>query len=384
MKKKILIVSLIFFLILTILGFIANYIDDGRVSTGHEPKFCIKVVSKDGNRVTYWGLGYKVIRYVGVLPNEPYENNIGVKMGSWFMKYELPDYVSIKLLYEGETITITDTNDIETIENILLYSKYNYEICGGINTYTIIMNQQTYYIKEDCSVIQKDDKQAKITKEDLATLKNIIFDKLENSEEHSFFGKVIESTTTYIIVEPNEDEDERKTADKISISLKKSNDELYEVGTNLKITYDGNIMESYPAQIKASKIEIKSIDNFEIIFKEIQKNDSSNNKYVILDKTESDKYDYNIYAYGGKVNIKIDGNEYPLKEALITNKITMNEIIVKANQDEKDGKIKVIRYKDGGSIIYKYDSYAIIKFHTLDGNRDVYFGNNNIDINVVD
>lgn len=31
----------------------------------------------------------KVIRYVGVSPNEPYESNIGAKMGSWFMKYEL-------------------------------------------------------------------------------------------------------------------------------------------------------------------------------------------------------------------------------------------------------------------------------------------------------
>ena len=187
--KKILIVSLIIFLILTLLGFITNYIDGGRVSTGHEPKFCLKIVSKDGSKVTYWGLGYKVIRYVGVSPNEPYENNIGVKMGSWFMKYELPDYVSIKLLYEGKTITITDIKGIETIENILVYSKYNDELCGGINTYTIIMNHQTYYIKEDCSTIQKDDKQAELTKEDLETLKNIIFDKLENSEEHSFFVK---------------------------------------------------------------------------------------------------------------------------------------------------------------------------------------------------
>lgn len=40
--------------------------------------------------MTYWGLGYKVIRYVGVSPNEPYESNIGVKMGNWFMKYKLP------------------------------------------------------------------------------------------------------------------------------------------------------------------------------------------------------------------------------------------------------------------------------------------------------
>lgn len=90
MKKKLGIGVGIFLIILIIAGFITNYIDSGRVTTGHEPKYCIKVVSDDGSKVTYWGLGYKVIRYVGVSPNEPYENNIGVKMGNWFMKYELP------------------------------------------------------------------------------------------------------------------------------------------------------------------------------------------------------------------------------------------------------------------------------------------------------
>ena len=90
MKKKICIGVGILLMILIVAGIITNYIDSGRVTTGHEPKYCIKIVNNDGSKVTYWGLGYKVIRYVGVSPNEPYENNIGVKMGNWFMKYELP------------------------------------------------------------------------------------------------------------------------------------------------------------------------------------------------------------------------------------------------------------------------------------------------------
>ncbi len=87
MKKKILIA---FFVIVIIIGIITNYVDSGRVTTGHEPKYCIKIVNSVGNKVTYWGLGYKVVRYVDVSPEELYQNNIGVKMGSWFMKYELP------------------------------------------------------------------------------------------------------------------------------------------------------------------------------------------------------------------------------------------------------------------------------------------------------
>ena len=78
-------------------------------------------------------------------------------------------------------------------------------------------------------------------------------------EEYSFFGKVIESTSKYIIVEPNENEEIRKSADKISIGLGEYNDALYEIGTNVKITYDGTIMESYPAQVNATKIELISL-----------------------------------------------------------------------------------------------------------------------------
>lgn len=377
MKKKIGIVTGIILIIIVIAGIITNYVDSGRVGTGHEPKYCIKVVSNDGSKVTYWGLGYKVVRYVGVSPNEPYESNIGAKMGNWFMKYELPKADVIEIEYEGQTINVTDIKDIGTIENILLNSKYNNEICDGINTHKITMHNEIYYLKESCQEIQKGDKQAKISKEDLETINNIISNKIDNkqsNEEQYFYGKIIETTANYIIVEPNEGEEERKSADKISIELGEYNDALYVVGTNVKITYNGTIMESYPAQVKKAKIELKSAENFEILFKDRQLIDSYNKVYAILDKSEIDKYDYTIYAYDGSVDIRIDGKDYSLKEALIENKITMEEIIAKANQDEKDGKIKAEMYKDGGSMEYHYENYTIIKCHTISGNRDVYIG----------
>jgi len=203
----------------------------------------------------------------------------------------------------------------------------------------------------------------------------------EQSEEgHFFYGKVVESTASYIIVEPNENEEERKSADKISVGLGENNDALYTVGTNVKITYDGTIMESYPAKVNATKIEIKSAEDFEILFYDKHPMESYR-IYTILDKSETDKYDYTIYGYDGSVNIRIDGKDYSLKEALIENKITMEEIIAKANQDEKDGKIKAETYKDGGSMEYHYENYTIIKYHTLDGNRDVYIGTKDLKLN---
>lgn len=129
--------------------------------------------------------------------------------------------------------------------------------------------------------------------------------------------------------------------------------------------------------IKTVNITYNSILDFEIIFYD---NDpiESYKIYTILDKSETDIYDYNVYGYDGIVNIKIDGNEYSLKEALLENKITMEEIIEKAIKDEKEGKITSEMYKDGGSMEYHYDNYTIIKFATLSGNRDVYIGNKNL------
>ena len=384
MKKKIGIGIAIFLILLIIGGIITNYADSGRVSTGQEPKYCIKVVSNDGSKVTYWGLGYKVIRYVGVSPNEPYENNIGAKMGSWFMDYKLPKSNTIEIEYEGQKITITDIKDIGTIENILLNSKYDGEICDGINTHKIVLNNEVYYIKESCKEIQKGDKQATISAEDLELINNIIskMNKEQGKNENYFYGKIIETTNKYIIVEPNKEEKVRESSNKISIGLEENSDVVYMIGTNVKITYDGTIMESYPAQVKATKIEVKSAENFEILF--YDKHPMESYKiYTILDKSETYKYDYTIYGYDGSVNIRIDGKDYSLKEALLQNKITMEEIIAKANQDEKDGKIKADMYKDGGSMEYHYENYTIIKCHTIDGNRDVYIGTKDLKLNDV-
>lgn len=72
-----------------------------------------------------------------------------------------------------------------------------------------------------------------------------------------FYSTVVESKPNYIIVSPYEGSKELKSADKISIGLDEGEYEKYPKGTTLKITYDGKIMETYPAKIHASKIEIE-------------------------------------------------------------------------------------------------------------------------------
>ena len=268
MKKKVFISISIVIIILAVLGIITKYVDRGRVSTNNEPKYCIKIVSNNGNKVTYWGLGYKVVRYVAVSPNEPYRNNIGAKMGSWFMNYELSEYENIKveLLMEGKTLEITKKRDIESISTLLKDSKYINELCEGMYTHKIEYDNETYYILEGCKEIKKGRKQAKISDEDFKEFKKIIEDYqvdeeplYENEGEYEFVATIIEVHENSIIVEPEEDTNERKSSDKISMKIDRPTsgvNDFYVVGNKVRITYDGNIMESYPAQIKAIKIEL--------------------------------------------------------------------------------------------------------------------------------
>lgn len=176
MKNKNLIIIGIISLILVIIGLVTGYIDSARVRSEVEPKFTIKITSNDGNKVTYLGLGYKVIRYPSVSPNEPYKNSLGVKMGSWFMNYKLSNYenIDIELFMENKTVQVSKTKDIEFIIGLVRDSKYINELCDGIITHKIKIGNKVYYLLEGCSEIRKGKKQATISKEDLDRFLKII------------------------------------------------------------------------------------------------------------------------------------------------------------------------------------------------------------------
>lgn len=186
-KKTTYIIIAVIVIVLIVLGFITKYADMGRVATNNEPKYCIKIISDGGNKVTYWGLGYKVIRYPAVSPNEPYKNNLGAKMGSWFMSYKLTNYdtLPVEILTEGKTIKITRTRDIEAIVSLLKDSKYNLETCDGINTHKIEIDKEVYYIKEGCQEIQKGKKQARISEKDFKDL----MDRINQYDKYSEYDK---------------------------------------------------------------------------------------------------------------------------------------------------------------------------------------------------
>lgn len=189
-------------------------------------------------------------------------------------------------------------------------------------------------------------------------------------EIHSFVGTVLEETTTYMIVEPNEDEKERKSSDKIQINYGTDHiDYLYGIGRKVIVEYNGAIKESYPAQINTDYILTNGYKNFTLTVKKSE----NTNKRKILNNTElyKNNSDFNLYYYGlDEVNVTIKCQTMSLEKALKSGKITLDGLIIKANKDFPNAT----SYDDGGSIEYHYDNYTIIKVHKLDGNRDVYIG----------
>ena len=80
--------------------------------------------------------------------------------------------------------------------------------------------------------------------------KPLTMDDINNKP--NFTGVVIEVHEKSILVLVNDDEDEFKSSDKMSVSLDvQLKDSMidFEVGNTVKVFYDGSIAESYPAQI---------------------------------------------------------------------------------------------------------------------------------------
>lgn len=218
-----------------------------------------------------------------------------------------------------------------------------------------------------------------------APLKEDKKEDINNEEKvHSFVGTVLEETTRYMVVKPNEDEEESKSSDKIVINYGTDHrDYLYGVGRKVVIYYTGYIMETYPAKINSNAISADGYEDFEIT---VKKSNNTQKKKILNNKDlDADKQDFNLYYYGlEEVTVKVNNKTMPLEEALRSGKVTLQGIVAKANKDYESKSIRGDMYLDGGSMEYYYDNYTIIKCHSLNGNRDVYIGIDGMTLNDVE
>ena len=383
MKKKNVFITLFVILIVIVLGITMYSIDMNRM--------------KNNKPVIFSNWGYSYVPPIDIAPDK-IENAIQDCILS--MNNNSPKYDNEKQFMAMEIFLIEE----KTEKNLNVYAwileesyykqgeellvstgssiPYKFEISKEDNNYEVsnyrIPRDGSYYTEDMKDMFPTDvyNKISKVhsdgtieeLKDNIKKQVNEYFSTNNNENNPSFFGKVIESAANYIIVEPYEDEDIRKSADKISIGLGEYNDAIYMVGTNIKVTYTGTILETYPAKIEALNIEIKSVDDFSIGFDLREDLEIK----TIVSKDEIKDYTYSIFSMGGNVNIQIKDQLYTLRDALLNNKITIEEILQKANKDLDSDTIKGGMYKDGGSMEYQYNDYTIIKFNNLNGKRDLY------------
>lgn len=181
------------------------------------------------------------------------KNNKPVMFSTWGYEYAPPEII-------GDIVSIVDKtkeNSFVTcdsaLEKIYEDGKNEYYLNCIKSKYVVVKYENGY--EEDVKTALKN---GVITIEDLDIFNiDYIVQKKEKQYENSFIATVIEETTTYIIVEPNENESESKSSDRIVVNYYRENKNyLYGIGTKVVICYTGGIMETYPAQINANTISI--------------------------------------------------------------------------------------------------------------------------------
>lgn len=199
----------------------------------------------------------------------------------------------------------------------------------------IIMGM-VYWILSNNSNVQigetKTDKEDLKKEDKYVTFYGTVLDSLGIFEEVNWVKEV--PGRIQITIQPEENEEIRKSADKIITYLKEENGNAYDPGTRVKVTYTGYVMETYPAQIDCisiEEVENKTISLYTTLLEDIIKQDEALNtdaKFIAIDfenfvACRKDRYSENGYFYRN-----LSKNE---KQALMDVCKTYNENVIEAN-----------------------------------------------------
>lgn len=327
--------------------------------------------------------GMKVQRVFGVyVPNRDVDTH----------KYNILHDISVSFANKNKTITIFAAINEEPLTDYAKLSGgpvYEKSVINGIEVELLRVDATKTINKSMCQIaifeynnVHFVVETKNITEEEFLTFVKSIFEIdmksyiEKKAQEQQFIGTVLEETTKYMVVEPNEDEDERKSADKIMVSFGTDHkDYLFGIGRKVLITYNGEIRETYPAQISSDEISTEGYPGFYLYSDEKQQTPKLT-KILNNQDIYKDNSNYDLYYYGFEnIYVNINNEEdLKLEDALKQGKVTLDAIIAEANKDLDNKVIEGNMYDDGGTTIYKYPKLTIIKSHTLDGDRDVYIG----------
>ncbi len=158
---------------------------------------------------------------------------------------------------------------------------------------------------------------------------------------------------------------------------------LLRVGDPVKVVYDGKMAGSFPGQINAV-YEIKKPDGaFPMLTYKLSPKISEQKKLTQIVEQDSE-LGCAVYYYGlDGMNVTVEGQMMSLQHALAVGVVSAEYWLSQAQMDATSGKCALLEYKDGGSKLYRYEDYAILKMNTIDGDKTLYIGTPDLTPNVI-
>lgn len=316
------------------------------------------------NKVIIWSIGVFVLIIIAVLTMycidmNRMKNNQRVIFSTWGYSYTEPENWQIKEIVD-ETKTIEGLQFAEALEKIYEDEEYRYYFTCIMSQYITVKYENGYEKNVIEALNLKHISISDLKDNNINVLaEKKVFENQGTNEIHYFVGTVLEETTTYMIVAPNEDEIEINSSDKIKINYGVDHmDYLYGIGRKVVIGYNGLIMETYPAQINTNVIEL-SYKNFELFVKPAENQVKSLSTAF---NNENNGRSVKYYCLE-EVNVTIHEIEktMTLKEALESGKIEPSELMARANKDNKLGLNATEITNEGESVIWEYEGYSLIK-----------------------
>lgn len=239
MKKIIKLVIAIIVALLIISG-VMILVDCSAIKSEKAPIFArMSDALNDGGTVIYTGFGYKIIDFHML---NGYDET---KVGTLFTKPE--DFKSEYEKFDKNLRPIEDEKQNEEEKNI---SSGDIVKESGDN---VKESGEKNIISGDNSIKSGDNNEI-VEKISSGDLKNSGDETKE--EKLSFIGYIVGLKGDTAIVKPLEEQEINKSSDMISFSTKSIVTQNFMIGQKIKVTYSGDIKETYPAHVDAVNVEI--------------------------------------------------------------------------------------------------------------------------------
>ena len=349
-KKVIVIVSVI--LILFIIGYGSIiYTDYRKVEKGEVPVF-----AKCSAEGTYQGLGYTV--EVTYYPETDIIEEMNMKL---FGKTIAGMVQSIEEQAENQNIVIIENGNIHNEDKIDEFIRNRLEQeTSSLQIITIENGKETHITVE---FIQGQYQDENALEEDNTDVINTVNMQVPSENAISDYARVIDGY--YRVTENGKEIGIYDHLDWEMRKITKDNVVQIVMKSNLIDVAENPVICEY--SLESSEHQKK----FELTY--MGRKDMGVKK--IAEKNQFDNLDFGVYTIAGDVSITIEEDMvYSLEDALSQGIITVQDILDQAIEDEKYGICERAYSQDGGSTEYRYADYTILKYSTLNGNKDLVIG----------